>query len=181
MAESLSYDNTEQSMAEIIQQDSLHAFNMLYDKYAPSLLGVIKRMVINESVSEVIFQKVITEIWHRKATYDTNKERLFTWMLRITRTITINLIRCNKTTCQSEIEKLHKEIYSEKVEHYILSFHLAESKTPFITETEKAALNLIYFKGYTLPEAAAKLAIPIEELADGLKRVINLLNEQVAA
>ncbi len=180
MAESLSYD-TEQSMEEIIQQDSLHAFTILYDKYAPSLLGVIKRMVINESVSEVIFQKVITEIWHRKATYDTTKERLFTWMLRITRTITIDLLRCNKIACECEIETLHKEIYSEKVEHFILSLHYAENKTLFISEIEKQALKLIYFKGFTLPEAATKLAIPLVELIEGLKRVINLLNEPVTA
>lgn len=181
MAESLVYDNTEQSMVEILQQDSLHAFNLLYDKYAPSLLGVVKRMVINESVSEVIFQKVITEIWCRKATYDTKKERLFTWMLRITRTITIDLLRCNKTICQSELEVLHKEIYGEAVERFILSLHSAENKPLFITDNEKAAMNLIYFKGYTLPEAATKLLIPLAELTEGLKRVINLLNEQVTA
>lgn len=175
MENKFSCNDNDNSIMLIIKQNNQDSFSVFYDKYAPLLLGLIKRMVINDSVSEVVFQKVFVEIWRRKESCDISKERLFTWMHKIARSITIDFIRSGEIACNSAEELLHSSMYSEKVEQFLMEKDNGSGHICSIAKHDKEIISLIYYKGLTIPEVATELGIPLEELCGKLRIVLESL------
>src|SRR4051812_7858814 len=87
----------------LLQQQDTHAFEYLYDNYSGSLNGVIYRMVQNRELSEDILQEAFLKIWNNFSSYDPSKGRLFTWMMNLTRNLTIDILRSKGYKKQSKI------------------------------------------------------------------------------
>ena len=81
------------------------AVEALYDMYSSSLYGVISRIVIDVPVAEDVLQETFVKIWHSFSSYSTDKGRLFTWMLNLTKNLTIDTLRSKGYKKQSKISK----------------------------------------------------------------------------
>jgi len=79
-----SYD-TEQSLVASMLSGRKEALYCLYRKYSPLLMGFILEIIPDKKVAEEVLQKAFIEIWKRKKEYQPDIDRLFIWMLRITR------------------------------------------------------------------------------------------------
>jgi len=65
--------------------------------------GVIYRMTENTELSEDILQEAFIKIWNNLDNYDRSKGKLFTWMLNITRNLTIDNLRSKNYKKQQKI------------------------------------------------------------------------------
>jgi len=164
---------SEQTMAELIKQGSLKAFNILYDKYAPALLGAIIRITGEQTAADNILQQTFIELWNNKYTYAPLKETIFTWMFKTARRLAIENLRRKKGL--NENSCIHNLLYSKEVEDYLTG----KNKTACIEDETKQALRLIYFKACTIDEAARELNMAINDLRIKLKRAIEQLNSFV--
>ncbi len=169
---------SEQNLVLAIKQGNKAAFHVLYDSYSHLILGFINRMVMNTEVAENIFQKVFCEIWSRKQGFDVSKGKFFIWMLQIARQVTVETIRSGKLIYQNEIEKLQHCVFYAAFEPLVTGKNVSYS---FVSDKEKAALQLIYFKGYSITEASAKMGITIEALACQINKVISFHKEAATA
>ena len=86
-----------------MQQKDQQAFSYLYDNYAAALNAVVYRMVDNKELSEDILQEAFVKIWNNFTSYDKTKGRLFTWMLNLTRNLTIDTLRSKGYKKQTKI------------------------------------------------------------------------------
>jgi len=175
---SLMEKNSDQNLVSTIQKGSQAAFHILYDKYSPSLLGFINKIVMNNEAAENIFQKAFCEIWKRKQSFNASKGKFFIWMLQIARQVTTEAIRSGKIIYQSEIEKLQHCVFYAALEPLVIGKNVSY---PFVSDKEKAALQLVYFKGYSIIEASAEMGITIEALACQINKVISLHKEAATA
>ena len=75
----------EQHLITALKEGGQIAFEDFYDQYAPSFFGEIKRTLYNEDVSEQTLKQAFKNIWISISTYDSSKERLFTWAIKIAR------------------------------------------------------------------------------------------------
>ncbi len=92
---------SEQTMAELIKEGSLKAFNILYDKYAPALFGAIIRITGEQTIAENILQQTFIELWNNKQTYTPLKEKVFTWMFKTARRLAIENLRTQNSLDQN--------------------------------------------------------------------------------
>ena len=94
---------TEDELVALLQSQDTQAFSYLYDNYAPALNNIIFRMVEDVPLSEDILQEAFIKIWNNFTSYDSTKGRLFTWMLNLTRNLTIDTLRSKGYKKQSKI------------------------------------------------------------------------------
>lgn len=140
------------------------AFSYLYDNYAAALNGVIYRMVDNRELAEDILQDAFIKIWNNFSTYDNVKGRLFTWMLNITRNLTIDMLRSKGYKKQAKISGDENSVsnfsddikISERFDAMGLRRHLVNLKP-----AQRNIIDLAYFSGFTQEEISKELDIPL--------------------
>jgi DNA-directed RNA polymerase specialized sigma24 family protein len=169
---------TEQGLAPLIQQGSKQAFADLYDKYAPALFGVIHGIVGNEKQAGDILQLAFLEIWKLRGTYNPSSERLFNWMMRIARDLALQAGTANRN---SEISGRSNYVNGAEPQNETAAKYKFPEKEPGTgTASQNEALYLIYYKGYTLEEAAKELGTTTDSLHSKLSKAVHRFNDTTA-
>lgn len=155
----------ERSLVDALRKRHPQAMGQVYDTYAPAILGLLCKWLPDRKTAEDALLRTFFRAWANIEVYDPVKERLFTWLLRLARETTSETIQ---TT--GEIREAPDSVYT--------------SKTPRILETVPAgtsspeALDLLYLKGYSVPEAAKALGITPEELKKKLRTELSAFREK---
>lgn len=159
----------------LLRRQDQQAFSYLYDNYAPALNGVIFRLVEDKALSEDILQEAFVKIWNNFSSYDPSKGRLFTWMMNLTRNLTIDTLRSKGYKKQSKISGDENSVNNladkntgpEKFDAMGLRNQLGNLKAD-----QREVINLAYFKGYTQDEIARETGIPIGTVKTRMRTAI---------
>lgn len=100
---SITHKYSELELINLLKLKDSQAFSYLYDNYSSAIWGVIYRMTENSESSEDILQEAFIKIWNNLDNYDSSKGKLFTWMLNITRNLTIDNLRSKNYKKQQKI------------------------------------------------------------------------------
>ena len=158
-----------------LQQRNQQVFGYLYDHYAPALNAVIYRMVENRELSEDILQEAFVKIWNNFNSYDKTKGRLFTWMINLTRNLTIDTLRSKSYKKQTKISGDENAVSNiqdsnagiEKFDSVGLAKQLANLKPD-----QKLIIDLAYFNGFTQDEISKQLNIPLGTVKTKMRSAI---------
>lgn len=158
-----------------MQQKDQQVFSYLYDHYAPALNAVIYRMVEDRELSEDILQEAFVKIWNNFNSYDKTKGRLFTWMINLTRNLTIDTLRSKSYKKQTKISGDENAVSNvrdsstgiEKFDAVGLSKQLANLKPD-----QKTIIDLAYFNGFTQDEISKQLNIPLGTVKTKMRSAI---------
>lgn len=93
---------SEEELIQLLKTGDESAFSYLYDHYSGALFGVIFKIIGDQPLAEDILQEAFVKIWNNFSSYDSSKGRLFTWMLNITRNLTIDTLRSKSYKKQSK-------------------------------------------------------------------------------
>jgi RNA polymerase sigma-70 factor (ECF subfamily) len=69
------------------------AFASIYDALAPTLFGVVKRVLRDPAMSEEVTQEVFLEIWSSIGSFDPERASLSTWAVTIARRRAVDRVR----------------------------------------------------------------------------------------
>jgi hypothetical protein len=141
-----------QQLINSIRQGSPEALTRLYDQYSAVLFGFISRIVDNPAIAESVLQNSFIVIWRSMPVYDAEKERILTWMLKITMNVAISAL--------PETTDPDNGIIAEPSDIKILN----------------NVITLIFFKGLSLGDAACQLEIPRNVLIPKMKMAFKQLN-----
>lgn len=165
---------TEDELVAGLQSRDQQVFSYLYDNYAPALNGAIYKLVEDKELTEDILQEAFVKIWNNIASYDAAKGRLFTWMINITRNLTIDTLRSKGYKKQRQISGDENSVdnyadgtSSEKFDSLGIRKQLVNLKPE-----QKIIIDLTYFNGYTQEEAAAALGIPLGTVKTRMRTAI---------
>ncbi len=155
---------TEEELVEHLVSRDARRFEIVYDYFSPSLLGVIKKIVKYDELAEDVLQDGFMKIWNKSESYDAQKSRLFTWMLNIMRNTAVDYLRSK----QGKIEKKNASV-DTFITHDLPGFavesdheHIGLKKMVSELKTDQhEIINLAFFEGYTQDEIAKKLQIPL--------------------
>jgi len=151
------------------------AVEALYDMYSSSLYGVIVRIIVDTATAEDILQETFVKIWHSFASYNTDKGRLFTWMVNIARNLAIDKIRSKDFKNQNKNQELENNVtFVDEQRNTVYKPELLGIKdlVQTLKPEQKSILDLVYFKGYTHVEAAEELAIPLGTVKTRLRMAL---------
>jgi RNA polymerase sigma factor (sigma-70 family) len=165
----------EQELVQQIRQKDQQAFSYLYDNYAAVLNSVIYRMTEDKALSEDILQETFVKIWNNFGNYDASKGKLFTWMINVTRNLTIDKMRGRdfkkqqKTTGVDFMETDVADRSSGANKAETMALH---SQVNQLKPEQRNIINLAYFGGYKQEEISVKLGIPLGTVKTRLRAAI---------
>ncbi|MFN3316180.1 MAG: RNA polymerase sigma factor [Raineya sp.] len=154
----------ESELVSQLQQKDSKAFGYLYDHYAPSLYGVIYRILGSEEIAQDILQETFVKVWNNIEQYNSTKGKLFTWVLNIARNTAIDKLRSKELKILQQKDALtSKSVRNKKDEDFqqiTESIGLGDVLKNLRSE-HKVIIDMMYFEGYTQAEIADKLGIPL--------------------
>jgi RNA polymerase sigma-70 factor, ECF subfamily len=154
---------SEEELVYQLQMQDQSAFSYLYDNYAAALNGVIHRLVEDPQLSEDILQEAFIRIWNNFKQYDAGKGRLFTWMVNITRNLTIDTLRSKGYKKQQKISQDESSVanYQNKDSAYRFDGIGLDKQLSSLKPEYKNLIDLAYFSGYTQEEISKEMGIPL--------------------
>jgi RNA polymerase sigma-70 factor (ECF subfamily) len=166
---------SEEELVKLLQRQDRHAFSYLYDNYAPALNAVIFKMVEDTELAEDILQEVFVKIWNNFGSYDPKKGRLFTWMVQITRNLTIDHLRSKGYGKQQKISSTENFVstLTDNGESALKLETIGLHKQVLNLKPEyRNLIELAYFNGYTQDEIAKETGIAIGTVKTRLRAAI---------
>ena len=163
---------SEDELVNALRRKDEQAFSYLYDNYAPALNGVIARMVDQKELAEDILQEAFIKIWNNFSSYDSAKGRLFTWMMNLTRNLTIDTLRSKQVKKQTKISSDENSVSNladsvnatEKFDTLGL-----RGKLSLIKPEWREIINMAYFDGLTQDEISKQTGIPLGTIKTRLR------------
>ena len=162
--------------------DSL-AMSALYQMYSDSLYKVISTIVVIDEVAQDLLQETFIKIWKSFGMYDASKGRLYTWMARLARNLSIDYLRSsshrNSALCE-DLDEVGQQVDMTFQTNYNPELIGVRDMTKILNNDQKSALELVYFKGYTHVQAAEELNITLGILRSRLHSSLSDLRKAYA-
>lgn len=109
--ERMAEQDDQELLQRILQRDK-QAFALLYDKYAPKILGLARKMLTDLAAAEDATQETFLALWQKAHLYNFEKGALLTWLYRICRNLCLDRM---KRPAQEREVNLQPGILSDRI------------------------------------------------------------------
>jgi len=156
------------------------AFELLYDRVAGSVYGVIRRVLRDPAQSEEVAQEVLVEVWRTATRFDPDKGGASTWVLTMAHRRAIDRVRSAQAAHDREERVAHRDhvpAFDEVAEQVETRLEQEQVRRCLgnLTELQRESVTLAYYGGYTYREVGELLDVPLgtvkTRLRDGLIRL----------
>jgi len=163
------------------------AFARLYDAVAPRVYGLVLRVVRDPAQSEEVAQEALLDIWRHSARFDPAQGSPTSWILTIAHRKAVDRVRAAQAATDREGAygaRTQERAFDETAEvvERRLDAQRVRRAMGSLTETQRGAVELAYFGGYTHTEVASLLGVPLgtakTRIRDGLIRLRDALGVQ---
>ena len=161
------------------------AFAALYDRTASRVLGLVRRILIDQAQSEEVTQEVFLQAWQEAAHFDPEKGTATAWLLVRARRRAIDRVRSSQAARDRDVAigirdlEATRDDVAEKAE-ILIEHNRVASSMKALTPAHREALELTYFGGYTQSEAAARAGVPIGTMKTRIRDALMTLRKLVA-
>jgi RNA polymerase sigma-70 factor, ECF subfamily len=160
------------------------AFAALYDRTSPRVYGMVLRVVRDPAQAAEVTQDVYLQVWREAARFDAELGSVISWLLMIAHRRGVDRVRSARAATMREdryavtqTERPYDQV-SERA-HASLEAQRVRNALQDLTETQREAISLAYFAGYTHREVAGLLDLPLgtakTRIRDGLIRLRDAL------
>lgn len=178
-----SASTTEELMLRIATGNE-NAFEELYDRVAPQVFGLVRRILKDQAQSEEVAQEVFVEAWQQAARYDETRGKALTWLLTLAHRRAVDRVRASQASKDRDLREGIKDFqasYDDVEETAILHDESLRVNQALerLSETQRDAIRLAYFGGFTHLEVAELLKIPVgtakTRIRDGMNKLRDLM------
>lgn len=170
----------EADLVNSLKSKSESGFKILYENYSSSLLGVICRIIPDESLAQDILQDAMILIWNNIDKYDVTKGRLFTWILKLTRNLAIDTLRSKRYNNKGRTDDLYDNFDAiDYMKSNIINTDIIGLRklTTVLQPKFFVVLDKVFFQGYTHVDAAKELNIPLGTVKSRINHAITELRK----
>ena len=143
------------------------ALSELYDRFAPVLLPLARRILNSAADAEEVLQETFIHVWNQAARYDPARSSVSTWLALLTRSRAIDRLRNRKV-----VDRVHEAAHQDQgVRHTspeaVEAVFIHERRERVRQELDKLpaeqrkVLEMAFYEGLTQSEIAAKAALPL--------------------
>ncbi|MFC5131770.1 ECF RNA polymerase sigma factor SigK [Paeniglutamicibacter kerguelensis] len=182
-AEQVSVPTPEDLMLQIATGNE-NAFEELYDRLSSQVFGLIRRILKDEAQSEEVTQEVFVEAWQQATRFDAARGKAITWLLTLAHRRAVDRVRASQASKDRDLREGIKEFQESYDDVEETAIQHDESRRVLqalerLSETQRDAIQLAYFGGYTHIEVAELLKIPVgtakTRIRDGMNRLRDLM------
>lgn len=163
----------ESKLIRALKQRKDHAFDEVFTKYSKSLRNAVKEYVREDFLDDLI-QDTFIKVWKYIDNYDPEKGRFYTWLLNVAKNNAIDLRRSKEYKQALMLHELDINIYSESLYVPGLNVDLIGFRKVIMELNLKhyTILDLVYFKGFTLPEVSEELNLKLGTVKTRIRQTL---------
>lgn len=180
---------SDQQLIERVARQDRHAFELLYDRYAPAVFGLALKTLGDRQVAEEAVQEIFWRVWQRAASFDPNRT-FAPWIFGIAHNYCIDELRRRRARPQSVYEDDEHPVLSSIADSADVGEAALQGEQQRIVASalqqlpaeQRQALKLAYFGGLTQQEIATRLGNPLGTIKTrmrlGLQKLRGILQDQ---
>ncbi|NAS20762.1 sigma-70 family RNA polymerase sigma factor [Herbidospora sp. NEAU-GS84] len=156
------------------------AFERLYDRLIASVFGLIRRVVRDRAQAEEVAQEVMVEVWRTAARFDPARGGAMAWVMTVAHRRAVDRVRSAQASSDREdrVARMGGEVAYDHVAETVttrLEGERVRRCLDGLTELQRQAVTMAYYGGYSYPEVAGLLKVPLgtvkTRMRDGLVRL----------
>jgi len=170
----------EELMVRVAKGDE-RAFELLYDQLAGPIFGLVRRIVRDAAQSEEVAQEVLVELWRTATRYAPDKGSALNWAMTLAHRRAVDRVRSARASTEREqkatFEAARGRPFDEVAESVTARLERSQVRRclSFLTDLQRESVLLAYYQGYSYPEVASLLGLPLgtvkTRMRDGLIRL----------
>lgn len=180
----------EQSLRQRLVARDERALNELIEATSPWLLGIAQAMLSDPHEAEDVVQDVFVRLWQQDLAGTEGEGRILPWLLRVTRTRTIDRLRSRRRREKLERGLLQQEEAGHHVPahepndaaipgwHVHRGVHEALNRLP---PAQREVVELAYFQGLTQSEVAVRTGLPLGTVKTRTRLAFEYLRIELAS
>lgn len=139
----------------------------LYDRYAPLLLAVARRILGNPTDAEEVLQETFFQAWNQAGLYDSGRSSAFTWLVLIARSRALGRLRqrpaLERTAAGAEAEPRAPATSARGDENTLTRERRkrVQNALAALPVQQKEVLELAFFGGLSQAEIAERMRTPL--------------------
>ena len=182
--------STDSELMQRVSGNDSKALEALYNRYAPLLYTLIKKIVVNEETAKEVLSDVFVIIWRKIDFFDLQTNDVYSWLVSLARNKSIDTLRRGKNP--SDLEP-----YDDDYENDNIIPALSPSMDPLdlktalnlkdsveialnkLTDAQQFVIYLAYYEGLSEKEIAARLKIPVPTVKSKIKIALGNLKDNL--
>jgi RNA polymerase sigma-70 factor (ECF subfamily) len=161
-------DCADERLLQMINQQDAEALELLYDRHAPAVFGLLLRVTRNVESAEELLQDTFWQVWQKAEQYK-GTGTVAAWLLRIARNKALDELRRQRSRLLSHcatldaFEHLSQPDYEQleyQVEQVWSRQYIAQALEHIPLE-QRLCLELVYFGGLSHREIAEQTNTPL--------------------
>ncbi len=152
----------------IIKKDET-ALGELYDRYHRLVFSIALNVVGRPEDAEEITLDIFARVWEKANTYDSEQARVTTWLVRMTRNRSIDMLRREAVRpmkhsvgwADISSEPVAENDSPETLAQMAMQKKRVRNAVASLPDDQKEVLGLAYFKGLSHSEIARELNLPL--------------------
>jgi len=189
------------ALVKLVAERRPAALAELYDRYAPTLLALARRVLDNHADAEEVLQEVFVQVWNRGERYDPARSSVSTWLVLIARSRAIDRLRSRRVVERTHEAHAHAAIGAmgaigasgawephtspEALENVFIQerHERVRREMAALPAEQRQVLEMAFYQGLTQSEIAAKAGLPLGTVKTrtllAMKKLRNALRPEI--
>lgn len=168
----------------LVARGDERAFEQVYDLVSDSVYGLVRRVLRDPAQSAEVTQEVLVEVWRGAARFDPGRGSPQAWIMTLAHRRAVDRVRSAQAAAEREWRaaassgtRPHDEVAEQVADR--LEQERVRRCLDSLTDVQRDSIRLAYYGGYTYPQVAELLAVPLgtvkTRIRDGLIRLRDCL------
>ena len=177
----------EQLIAQVARGDTA-AYETLYDRYCSAVMGLALKITGDRSLAEEVVQETFWRVWRKADLFQTQRGAFTSWFFGITRNLSIDVLRRQRTQIQP-VEETDAERIIEQAEDPSMNVPEAawlrekhqqmQAAIATLPNEQRTVIEMAYFRGLTRQEIAQATGEPLGTIHTRARLALQKLREEL--
>ena len=168
-------------LVELVAEKDAGALEALYDRYGRPAYSLARRILTEETLAQDVVQEVFLSLWRDARRFDAGRGSVATYLLSMTHHRAVDAVRREENLRRRRMSDELLELEPDPEGGVEAAVETAERRAEVraalgeLPVTQRQALLLAYFGGYTQREVAALVGVPLgtvkTRMAAGMRRL----------
>jgi RNA polymerase sigma-70 factor (ECF subfamily) len=154
------------------------AFEAVYDQFAGPVYGLVRKVLRDPAQSEEVAQEVLLEVWRTASRFDRARGSATAWIMTIAHRRAVDRVRSESAATARELKVTPGPVTGDDVAELVetrLDRQRVRRCIGTLTSLQAESIKLAYYGGYTYPQVAELLGVPLgtikTRIRDGMIRL----------
>lgn len=175
-------DGLDQWLSRVGSGD-LEAFDQVYKAVAGTVFGIASRVLRDPDLAQEVAQEAIVEVWRNAARFDPARGSARAWVATIAHRQAVDRVRAEQATREREAKAAARgsdgSAFDQVAESVAVWLEQQQVRLCLdgLTELQRESVTLAYYGGYTYPQVASTLGVPVGTVKTRLRDALAKLRD----